>query len=188
MDAFNNRTGNNFRPVIYISTLFLLISMVCLIVNYSIASSITWSLYPIGGFIVIMASLFPLLILKKYKAIGLFAGLTVTLIPYIYLIQTLVSVKGWFFPLALPIVILSLLAFGISLMAFTSKKLNKITAAAVAVFMFGVIVNYGVGVFVNRFLNENNGDEIIRVAIVYASVILSLILMIIAFSRRKGKK
>ena len=73
-------------------------------------------------------------------------------------------------------------------MAFTSKKLNKITAAAVAVFMFGVIVNYGVGVIVNRFLNENNGDEIIRVSIVYASVILSLILMITAYTRRKEKK
>ena len=188
MDTVNNSTTNNNRPVNYITILFLLIAMVCLIVNYSTARAISWSLYPIGGLIIIMASLFPLLILKKYKAFGAFVGLTVTVIPYLYLIQTLVATKGWFIPLALPIALLSLLALGISLMAFTSKKINKITAAAVAVFMFGVIVNYGVGVFVNRFLNENNGDEIIRVAIVYASVILSLILMIIAFSRRKGKK
>jgi len=188
MDAFNNRTGNNFRPVIYISTLFLLISMVCLIVNYSIASSITWSLYPIGGFIVIMASLFPLLILEKYRAIGLFAGLTVTLIPYVYLIQALVSVKGWFFPLALPIVILSLLAFGISLMAFTSKKLNKIAATAITVFLFGVIVNFGVGVIVHRFLNENNESDKFRVLTISISVIISLILMIIAYTRRKETK
>ena len=188
MDTFNNRTGNNDRPVFYISTLFLLISIICLIVNYSIAISITWSLYPIGGFIVIMASLFPLLILQKYKAIGLFAGLTVTLIPYIYIIQTLVSVKGWFFPLALPIVILSLLALGISLMAFTSKKLNKIAATAITVFLFGVIVNYGVGVIVNRFLNENNESDKFRVLTISISVIISLILMIVAYTRRKEAK
>ena len=94
MDTVNNSTSNNNRPVIYITILFLLIAMVCLIVNYSTAHAISWSLYPIGGVIIILASLFPLLILKKYKAFGAFVGLTVTVIPYLYLIQTLVTAKG----------------------------------------------------------------------------------------------
>ena len=81
MDIFKTATKNNDRWVFIITTTFLLIAIVCLIINYSVDNTINWSLYPIGGLLVIWATLIPMLILKKYKALGLFVGLTITVIP-----------------------------------------------------------------------------------------------------------
>ncbi|MEH6779769.1 DUF6320 domain-containing protein [Maribacter arcticus] len=188
MDKLKVVTKKNDRTVFIITIIVLLITIFCLIINYSIDNSINWSLYPVGGLIVIWATLIPMLILKKYKVLGLFVGLTITLIPFIFLVQYQVSVKGWFVPLALPILILSLLAFGISLIAFTNKKLNKFYAVGLTIFLFGVIVNYGVGIIVNRFLNENNVLDIFRVTTISISFILSLIFIFTAYFKRKEIK
>lgn len=111
--------------------------------------------------------------------------MTITLIPFIYLIQDQSSVNGWIFPLALPIVILSLLAFGISLLAFASKELNNFISFALTVFLFGIIVNIGVGYTVNHYLKEDNVFDIYRVSTISASVFLSLILVVIGYAKRK---
>jgi len=172
------------RTAFIITILFLLISTICLIINYSINHAINWSLYPVGALIVIWATIIPLLILKKYKTLGLFTGLTVTLIPFLFLIQNLATVKGWAMPLAMPIAGLSLLALGISLLGFTYFKLNKFYPAALTVFLFGVIVNFGVGVIVGRFLNGNNVNDISRVSTMSVSVILSLILIVAGYIKK----
>jgi membrane protein YdbS with pleckstrin-like domain len=172
------------RAAFVITIIFLLISAACLIINYSVNHSINWSLYPIGALIVIWATIIPFLIMKKNKALGLFAGLTITLLPFLFLIQNLASVKGWVIPLALPVAGLSLLAFGVSLIAFTYFKLNKFYLAALTVFLFGVIVNFGVGVIVNRFLNKNDTNDIYRVSTMSVSVILSLILIVAGYIKR----
>ena len=185
MNIFKNRTDNYNKIAFFITSFFLLISLICLLINYSLDLSINWALYPIGGLIVIWATSIPMLILKKYKAFGFFAGLTITLIPFIFLVQNQVTVKGWVVPLALPIIILSLLAFGVSLIAFTNKKLNKFFAAALTVFLFGVIVNFGVGIIVNRFLKENNVFDIYRVTTISLSVFLSLILFFVGTLKEK---
>ncbi|MEB8327751.1 DUF6320 domain-containing protein [Flavobacteriaceae bacterium KMM 6897] len=182
MDIIKDATNNN-RTVFITTTIFLLIAIICLIINYSIDNSINWSLYPIGGLIVIWATLIPMLILNRYKALGLFVGLTITLIPFIFLVQNQVTIKGWAVPLAMPIMTLSLMALGVALIAFTNKKLNKFYAVALTVFLFGVIVNYGVGVIVNRFLNENNVLDIFRVTTISISIIL--IFIFTAYFKRK---
>ncbi|MEB8389481.1 DUF6320 domain-containing protein, partial [Rhodobacteraceae bacterium KMM 6894] len=61
MDIIKDATNNN-RTVFITTTIFLLIAIICLIINYSIDNSINWSLYPIGGLIVIWATLIPMLI------------------------------------------------------------------------------------------------------------------------------
>ena len=175
----NNKTG------LIITFIFILISIICLIINYSIDQLISWSLFPIGGLIVIWATLIPFLIMKENKAIGVFTGLTLTLIPYIFLIQNLVSTKGWFMPLALPIVIMSLIALGVSLFALTNTKINKFLASALTIFLFGITVNIGVGVVVSRYLDEINIYDIYRVSTIVASAILSLALLIIGYDKRK---
>lgn len=87
--------------------------------------------------------------------------------------------------MALPIVILSLLAFGISLLAFASKELNNFISFALTVFLFGIIVNIGVGYTVNHYLKEDNVFDIYRVSTISASVFLSLILVVIGYAKRK---
>lgn len=169
------------RTMFITTTIFLLAAVVCCTINYSVNRSIDWSLFPVGALVVIWATITPLLTMKKNKLLGLYAGLSLTLIPFLFLIQKLVAVKGWVMPLALPVAGLFLIAFGASLVAFVYFKSNKFYPASLTVFLFGVIVNFGVGVIVSNFLNENNTNDISRVSTISGSIILSLILVIAGY-------
>lgn len=171
----------NEKAIFIISAVFLVISVILLVINYSVNKAINWSLFPIGALVVIWATILPLLILKKNKALGLFIGFAITLIPYLFLIQSQVPVKGWVLTLALPIAGLSLLAFAICLIGFAQIKLNRFYPVALTIFLFGVIVNFGIGVIVSRFLNMAYVFDISRIYTISGSVILSLILFITGF-------
>ena len=181
MYALEKTTQVKNRTIFITTTVFLLVSVVCFTINYSVNRSINWSLFPFGALVVVWATITPLLIMKKNKMLGLYTGLSLTLIPFLFLIQKLVAVKGWVMPLALPVAGLSLIAFGASLLAFAHFKSNKFYPAALTVFLFGVIVNFGVGIIVSNFLNENNANDISRVSTMSGSIILSLILVIAGY-------
>jgi Family of unknown function (DUF6320) len=151
----------NDKPILVITAIVLLASAICLIVNYSVNHTINWSLFPIGALIVIWATVVPMLIMNNNKSLGLLLGLAVTLVPYLFLIQSLTSTSGWVMQLALPIVVLSLVALGISLMGFRLFN-NKLYAIALTIFLFGVLANYGVGIILSRFLHGRNMDDVPR--------------------------
>ena len=185
MNSYSARAKNNYSRKLFlmITSFVLFASLVCLITNFSVDRTISWSLYPIGALIVVWSTVSPLLLFNRYRFLGLFAGLTFSVILYLLLIQNLAGQKGWLLPLALPIVILSLAAFGISLAAFTAFKSNKLYAAAVTVFLFGVVVNLGVDVIVGRFINDGNLADTSKILTTIGSAITALILMIAGFIR-----
>ena len=179
-------TANSSRKGIFIVTVILLFAAgICLIVNYSIDHSFNWSLYPTGALMVVWATLAPLMMMKRYRVLGLFCGLAITLIPFLFLIQWLSPVKGWLMPLALPIALVFLSALAISLLAFSYLQ-NKRYAIAAAIFMFGVVANVAVGKIVNGFLDHNSVEDISRTYTLSASVLLTL-LFIVAGYVRAGK-
>ncbi len=178
-------TGANNSTLFITGVFFLFLALVCFIINYSIDRLISWSLYPAGALVVIWATIAPLMLMKRNKTLGQYAGFTITLIAYLLLIQYLVPDKGWFIPLALPVAILLLLALGISIIAFTRFSINKYYAAAITVFLFGVIVNFGVGVIVDNFLNRSYVNDISRVSTIAGSVIVVLLLVAIGYIKKK---
>jgi hypothetical protein len=176
-------TKFNARAGLILSAVFLFSAIVCLTVNYSIDQSFSWSLFPTGALIVLWATIAPMLIMKKNKALILFSGFAITLIPYLLLIQYLVSEKGWFIPLALPISILSLGALAISFLVFNNLR-NKLYSSAITVFLFGVVVNFVAGKIINFFFNETNIDDILRIMTISASAIATLILVVIGYMKK----
>jgi Family of unknown function (DUF6320) len=175
-------TKFNAKARIILSTVLLFSAIVCLTINYSIDQSFGWSLFPAGALVVLWATIVPMLIVKKNKTLLLFSGFAITLIPYLFLIQYVVSGKGWFIPLALPIAILSLGALAISLFVFNNFK-NKLYSSAMTVFLFGVVVNFAVGKIINSFLDGTNNDDISRIMTISASAIAALILFVIGYTK-----
>ena len=129
---------------------------------------------------VVWATLAPLMVMKSYRMPGMFVGLTITLIPFLFLIQWLSPVKGWLMPLALPLCLVFLLVLGISLLAFNYLQ-NKRYAIAVTIFIFGVVANVAVGKIVNGFLNHNNVEDISRTYTLSASVLLTLLFIVAGY-------
>jgi hypothetical protein len=187
MNLIKQTAKNNNRSVFILSILLMILSLVCLIINYSIQNSISWALYPVGGLIVIWATTIPILIFEKYKVLGSLTGLTLTLIPFLFLIEYLAPIKGWFVPLALPISILSLLALGASLFALVNKQINKFYSVGITIFLFGIIVNIGVAVIIYNHLDENIIFDIYRITTISIALLLSLILFIMGYSKSISK-
>lgn len=185
MDTGINTTKINTKAVLVLSAVLFSPAIVCLIVNYAVKHSISWSLYSTGALIVLWATIIPLLIMKHHKVWGLFAGLTFTLIPYLFLINYLAGEKEWLIALGLPISIISLGTLGISLFVFTQSYINKMYASAITVFLFGVVVNFFVGKIVDGFLNENADDDISRTTTIAASTIIALLLFIAGYIKKR---
>lgn len=174
------------KAFFFITAIILTVSLICFIINFSVSQSIDWSLFPFGALVVVWATIAPLFMMKNNKLLSLFAGLSLTLIAFLFLIEQLVEVKGWFIPLALPIAGLCLAAFGISLIAFAYFKSNRFYPVALTIFVFGVVVNFGVGIIVSNFLSEQNVNDPSRVQTISGSIILSVVLVIAGFI--KGHK
>lgn len=173
--------------IFIVAIIFLFSTFVCVICNYLIQHVISWSLYEVGAIILLWAVIIPMIKMKKHKAMGMFLGLTITLIPYLFLVQYLTPVKGWVIPLALPITILSLIAVGITMYMFNNTKANKFYSISITIFIFGVIVDSGVDKIVDNFLKRTSGNNISVFIIVLTSVFLSFILFAIGYIKKSKK-
>jgi hypothetical protein len=167
-----------YRAEIILSGVCTFACLVCFIVTYAIDHFFSWSLYPASILFMIWATITPLLLLQKNKAEGSSAALSGTLILFLLLVQWLVPAKGWFLPLALPLAILVLAGLGICLFAFRFVK-NKLYPVAVTIFVFGVVLNYGVGMVVKSYIPYSGIDEVARISTMAAAGILSLLLVVV---------
>lgn len=177
----------SYRAEIVLSALLFFACMVCFIVNYSIDHFFSWSLYPAGALFMVWATITPLLVLKKNKTLVAFAALSFTLIPFLLLVQWLVPAKGWFLPLALPLALLVLVSLGICIGVFRLIK-NKLYSVAVTIFLFGVVVNYGVGFIIKSYLPYSSLDEISRMSTIAASGMLSILLLVMGSVKKTVAK
>lgn len=170
-----------------ISIIILFSGFVCLLCNYLVNRVISWSLYPIGALVVLWAMIFPFFKMKKNKSIGFLLGLTVTLIPYLFLLQSLTPVKGWVMPLALPVTVISLIALGITLVLFNYTKLNKFYSISITVFLFGVVVEMSVEKIVESFLKSSGENDISVFVTVLTSAFISVVLFAVRYRKMKDK-
>lgn len=170
--------------ILIVTTVFLFSTFVCVICNYLIQHVISWSLYEVGAIILLWTVIIPMIKMKKHKAMGMLLGLTITLIPYLFLVQYLTPVRGWVLPLALPITILSLIALGITVYMFNNTKANKFYSISITIFIFGVIVDSSVDKIVDNFLKRTSGNNISVFIIALTSVFLSFILFAIGYIKK----
>lgn len=165
----------------------ILSSCICLLCNYLVNNKFNWSLYVVGAFIVLWAIIIPIFKLKRFRAVISLAGFTVTLIPYLFLIQYLAPVKGWVTPLALPIVILSILALGSSLFIWFYTKINKFYSAAITVLLFGVVCEIGIQKITENFVGNSGVNELSMIITVLSSIVISAILAAFGCIRKNKK-
>lgn len=169
--------------VIFSSIILVLMAILC-IINYSISQTLNWSLYPIGALFMVWATIAPVIGLPRYKLLGLFIGLSITLIPFLYMIANLSGEGEWFEPLALPLALSFLGTVGIFLV-FQSRLRNKWYTGAVAFFLFGVVLNYTVGEIIRQYLqNKNVQSQIINRYTLVSFLLTSFLFALIGFQKR----
>lgn len=183
-DRDRMKKGNIIIAIIFIIS--VLSSCICLLCNYLVNNKFNWSLYVVGAFIVLWSAIIPIFKLKRFRAMVSLVGVTITLIPYLFLIQYLASVKGWVIPLALPIVILSILSLGISLFIWFYTKINKFYSVAIIVLLFGVVYEIGIQKITGNFVKDSGANELSMIITVLSSIVIAAVLVV--FGHIKSEK
>ena len=88
----NNMTRNVIISMLFSATLLIGI-MVCLICNIAISGNLTWSLIPVSSIVFAWVISFPSIILGKRGIIVSFISLSVFIVPYLFLLGSLLKVK-----------------------------------------------------------------------------------------------
>lgn len=91
----NNITKNGIISILF-SVVFLIGIMVCLICNIAISGSLTWSLIPVGSIVFAWAISFPSIILGKKGIFVSCMSFSIFIVPYLFLLSSLIKVKEVF--------------------------------------------------------------------------------------------
>lgn len=135
------KTENRYGKLIFqIFSLLCFIAIgVCLICDFAINKAIVWSGYPICAILFAWAIALPLLLAKRNKILSSLIAMTITTLPFLYLLDRLAPIKSWFLSLGAPIAIISIAAVWIMFFIMKVCKINWWYIAAIAAFLFGEI-------------------------------------------------
>ena len=146
----NNMTKNVIISIVFSATLLTGI-MVCLICNIAISGSLTWSLIPVSSIVFAWVISFPGIVLGKRGIIVSLISLSVFIIPYLFLLGSLLKVKE-VFSIGAAMAVASILFLWIIAAVFKrmERKLIALGTTFLSAIPFMIIVN----VILSRMLDE----------------------------------
>lgn len=164
-----------------IATIMLLFALlpnaICIIIDFSSNSSLSWSLYPVGGLLMLFFTVLTALFTKHNKLEATASTLFITLSLYLILISFLSGTKGWVLSLGLPVSLVSIVTLYIIIKSF-SKMRNKYYAWAVTLLAMvaGPYILVNMIVSLNGITRTADYSAIIGIPILLiASVILFIV-------------
>jgi transcriptional regulator with XRE-family HTH domain len=166
---------------------FLLAAFVCMLCNYIIDKTFSWSLYVVGSEIVAWLIVYPFLAGKKHRFVLSLTALTVTIMPLLMLIEYLCPAKGWVFPFGLVVVLISLVSLWITVYLFVYTRINRWYLSGFACILYGGIVNIAVTAATTYYLALPGGD-ISNFVAAASSVFLGAVLAVVGYLKRPAKR
>lgn len=177
----NNMTKNVIVSILFSATLLIGI-MVCLICNIAISGNLTWSLIPVSSIVFAWVISFPSIILGKRGIIVSLISLSVFIVPYLFLLGSLLKAKEVFsvgaVMAAVSIVFLWIIAAVFKRM---ERKLVALGTTFLAAIPFMIIVN----VILSKMIEEPVLD-VWDMLTVFMLLILAFVSFICDYAKKKG--
>lgn len=161
-------------------------AIVCLICNLAINKSITWASYPLAALPFAWVIATPALLFKKYKVLFSLAAFSVFCLPFLYILERVTPVNGWFAALGVPAAITSIIAVWITYFLIKYVKLNWWYMSAALFFLYGVVVSAVVNYFTFTFLDISFFKLSNIINILSCAVVVAL-LVIIGYYKNANK-
>ena len=156
---------------------------VCLLVDFSISQTLTWSRFPVSAILFCFTILLPVFLFRKHRAIGITAVFFVVLMPFLFYLESLVPAKGWVIGLAIPIAAISAVCTVLILWLFLYSKADRMVAAAITFAMTGIGLNLLTNEIVLSYLDKRYLN--ISVFITASGfAVVTIVLLITALVRR----
>lgn len=115
--------------------------LACIICDLAINRSLTWSLYVVYSVPFFWLVTLPLIWARRHKIALMLAVFTAGTLPYLYLLDAITPITGWFFPFGLPVAASSLLALWICYAVFRFLPINTFYKSAISLVLIGIGVN-----------------------------------------------
>ena len=176
----NNMTKNVIISIPFSATLLIGI-MVCFICNIAISGNLTWSLIPVSSIIFAWVISFPSIILGKRGIIVSLISLSVFIIPYLFLLGSLLKAKE-VFSVGTAMAVVSIVFLWIIVAVFKcTRKLVALGTTFLLAIPFMIIVN----VILSKMIEEPVFDVWDMLSI-FMLLILAFASFICDYAKKKG--
>jgi len=140
-----------------ISGIFIIAALVCLICDFAINKTLTWSIICISSIAFSWLLIIPLLYYKENRIKNSLLSLNIFILPLLFIIEKYSNNGSWFLPVALPVTLISLIYIWIIYYLYLHTKINRWYVSGIAV-LLTPIINFISNISVNSFTNnaQNN--------------------------------
>ena len=177
----NNMTKNVILSILFSTTLLIGI-MVCLICNIAISGTLTWSLIPVSSIVFAWVISFPSIIGGKRGIIVSFISLSVFIVPYLFLLGSLLKVKEVFSVGAvLAAASIAFLWIIVAVFKRIERKLAALGTTFLSAIPFMIIIN----VILSEMIKEPVLD-VWDMLTIFMLLILAFVCFICDYVRKKG--
>ena len=177
----NNMTKNVIISILFSATLLIGI-MVCLICNIAISGNLTWSFIPASSIVFAWVIFFPSIILGKRGIIVSLISLSVFILPYLFLLGSLLKVKEVFsIGAVMAVTSIVFLWIIVALFKYIERKLVALGTTFLSAIPFLIIVN----VILSKMLEEPVLD-VWDMLPIFILLILAFVSFICDYAKKKG--
>ena len=174
-------TKNVIISILFSATLLIGI-MVCLICNIAISGNLTWSFIPASSIVFAWVISFPSIILGKRGIIVSLISLSVFILPYLFLLGSLLKVKEVFsIGAAMAVTSIVFLWIIVALFKYIERKLVALGTTFLSAIPFLIIVN----VILSKMLEEPVLD-VWDMLPIFILLILAFVSFICDYAKKKG--
>lgn len=178
----NNITKNGIISILF-SVVFLIGIMVCLICNIAISGSLTWSLIPVGSIVFAWAISFPSIILGKKGIFVSCMSFSIFIVPYLFLLSSLIKVKE-VFSIGAAIAVTSIIFLWIIIAIFIRIGKDKKFVALGITFLSAIPFVILVNMILSKMIGEPTLD-VWDLLSIFILLILAFISFICNYARKK---
>ncbi len=139
LDPINERINRRFIGVL-ITIILAFSAFLCAAINFSIDNQLTWSLYVCGALVLAWTWSAPYYLVSKRTLNRLFVPGVLVLLLYLLMIAALMQQLDWFFPLALPLVLLPSILIYLNFFLILRRLIRGFAIPAVILISAGLLV------------------------------------------------
>ncbi|MDF2723710.1 MAG: hypothetical protein K0Q59_3385 [Paenibacillus sp.] len=157
------------------------------ITDFAINASFTWSTYvllsvPFGWIV-----LTPMLMLGKFRMLGSIFVITITLLPFLYMMDKIAPVNGWYADFGMTVGIAGIIALWVTYAFVRWVGMNGWFKAAFLIFFYGAILRTAIQYYLRDYIGESmiNLDLVISIA---GSIVIAVLLLMIGFGRKAVRR
>ncbi len=178
----NNMAKNVIISILFSITLFIGI-MVCLICNIAISGNLTWSLIPVSSIVFAWVIFFPSIILGKRGIIISLISLSVFIVPYLFLLSSLIKTKE-VFSVGVAMAVASIVFLWIIAAVFNCiGKTRKLIALGIT-FLLAIPFMFIINVILSKMIAEPIFD-IWDMLSIFILLILAFVFFICDYAKKK---